>query len=76
VAVYSPHTHTDESKVELRYLNINRELKALQAGKLAADSTGSVRVCVYMYVYVWLSVSVSVSMFVCDCVCVSVSKFT
>jgi Bardet-Biedl syndrome 2 protein len=36
VAVYSPHTHTDESKVELRYLNINRELKALHSAKLEA----------------------------------------
>jgi Bardet-Biedl syndrome 2 protein len=39
VAVYSPHTHTADNKVELRYLNINRELKALHAGKLEASST-------------------------------------
>lgn len=37
VAVYSPHTHTDDNKVELRYLNINRELKALHAASLTAS---------------------------------------
>ena len=36
VAVYSPHTHTDDNKVELRYLNINCELKALHAASLTA----------------------------------------
>jgi Bardet-Biedl syndrome 2 protein len=41
VAIYSPHTHTDESKVELRYLNINRELKALHAAQLDfSDASG------------------------------------
>ena len=40
VAVYSPHTHTDDNKVELRYLNINRELKALHAAHLHAASAG------------------------------------
>lgn len=38
VAVFSPHTHTEDSKVELRYLNINRELKALHSGRLDASS--------------------------------------
>ena len=42
VAVYSPHTHTDDNKVELRYLNINRELRALHAAKLETASAHDV----------------------------------
>jgi Bardet-Biedl syndrome 2 protein len=34
IFVYSPHQRTDDSKVEVRFLNINRELKALSSGKL------------------------------------------
>ena len=39
MAVYSPHTHDEDSKVELRYLNMNRELKAIHAAKLDASGT-------------------------------------
>jgi Bardet-Biedl syndrome 2 protein len=34
ILVYSPHQRTDDAKVDVRFLNINRELKALTSGKL------------------------------------------
>mmetsp|Transcript_16107 Transcript_16107/g.40587 ORF Transcript_16107/g.40587 Transcript_16107/m.40587 type:complete len:715 (+) Transcript_16107:67-2211(+) len=42
VFVYSPHQRTDSSQVEVRFLNINRELKALTSGRLNAASKNDV----------------------------------
>jgi hypothetical protein len=43
VAVYSPHTHTDDNKVELRYLNVNCELKALHDASLTASRSSDMQ---------------------------------
>jgi Bardet-Biedl syndrome 2 protein len=34
VFVYSPHNRAEDAKVEVRFLNINRELRTLTAGRL------------------------------------------